>query len=335
MTYFSRLTDIVTCNLTKLLAEADDPAAALQEIIAEMDAGMAGARRSMQTAQGNEDRIRGEVEKRWAIEPNLRDVRAREGVEFVYALNLSRCVGCRMCVHACVEENNQSRSPEMQYIRVLEMPRGTLDPEHGDHHYDHATVPDDDHFYMPVQCHQCANPPCVKVCPVEATWQEPDGITVVDYDWCIGCRYGEAACPYFARRFNFTEPGLTSTDVNPDMESRPSPIILHILELSSIDQFNRADYFSLTRDDAASLGGDPLRLHEASRTANLAVVERALGHYDEAIVLHEQALEARQHSGRRCLAEDHHVWRSIQHGDGLVQIVNVFLRFGLEGLTAD
>ena len=66
MTYFSRLTDIVTCNLTKLLAEADDPAAALQEIIAEMDAGMAGARRSMQTAQRNEDRIRGEVEERSA-----------------------------------------------------------------------------------------------------------------------------------------------------------------------------------------------------------------------------------------------------------------------------
>ena len=63
MTYFSRLTDIVTCNLTKLLAEADDPAAALQEIIAEMDAGMAGARRSMQTAQRNEDRIRSEVEE--------------------------------------------------------------------------------------------------------------------------------------------------------------------------------------------------------------------------------------------------------------------------------
>ena len=63
MTYFSRLTDIVTCNLTKLLAEADDPVAALQEIIAEMDAGMAGARRSMQTAQNNEDRIRGEVEE--------------------------------------------------------------------------------------------------------------------------------------------------------------------------------------------------------------------------------------------------------------------------------
>jgi Fe-S-cluster-containing dehydrogenase component len=162
-------------------------------------------------------RISAEVKKRYDIDPNLRDIRPMDGVEFVYALNLSRCVGCRKCVHACVEENNLSRSPEVQYIRVLEMPRGTMDLEQGNHHYDRPTVPDDDHFYMPIQCHQCAKPPCVKVCPVEATWQEPDGITVIDYDWCIGCRYCEAACPYWARRFNFKDPGLESKDVNPDM----------------------------------------------------------------------------------------------------------------------
>jgi len=163
------------------------------------------------------ERIRNEVKKRFDIDADVRDVKPRDGVEFVYALNLSRCVGCRKCVHACVEENNQSRSPEIQYIRVLEMPRGTTDIERGDHRYDHPTVPDDDHYYMPIQCHQCANPPCVKVCPVEATWQESDGITVIDYDWCIGCRYCEAACPYWARRFNYSEPVLPKEDVNPDM----------------------------------------------------------------------------------------------------------------------
>ena len=47
----------------------------------------------------------------------------------------------------------------------------------------------------------------MKVCPVGATWQEPDGIMVVDYDWCIGCRYCMAACPYWARRFNWSDPG--------------------------------------------------------------------------------------------------------------------------------
>ncbi len=163
------------------------------------------------------DRIRGEVHKRFDLEANVRDIRPRDGVEFVYALNLSRCVGCRKCVHACVEENNQSRSPEIQYIRVLEMPRGTTDIERGNHDYDRPTVPDDEHYYLPIQCHQCANPPCVKVCPVEATWQEGDGITVIDYDWCIGCRYCEAACPYWARRFNFTKPEIPAEDINPEM----------------------------------------------------------------------------------------------------------------------
>jgi Fe-S-cluster-containing dehydrogenase component len=162
-------------------------------------------------------RISGEVEKRYSVRPHLRDYKPMDGVEFVYALNLTRCIGCRKCVHACVAENNQSRTPEVQYIRVLKMPNGTLDLEKGDHNYAPAAVREPGFFYMPVQCHQCQNPPCVKVCPVKATWQEKDGITVIDYDWCIGCRYCEAACPYFARRFNFTEPQIPKEDINPNM----------------------------------------------------------------------------------------------------------------------
>ncbi len=60
------------------------------------------------------------------------------------------------------------------------------------------------------------NPPCVKVCPVGATWQEPDGIVVVDYNWCIGCRYCVAACPYWARRFNWSDPEVPADEVNPN-----------------------------------------------------------------------------------------------------------------------
>ena len=162
-------------------------------------------------------RITTEVKKRYDVDAVVRDIKPKAGVEFVYALNLSRCIGCRKCVHACVAENNQSRSPEIQYIRVVEMPKGTTDLEQGDHHYDRPVVPSDDHYYMPIQCHQCKNPPCVKVCPVEATWQEEDGITVIDYDWCIGCRYCEAACPYWARRFNYTKPEIPSAEINPEM----------------------------------------------------------------------------------------------------------------------
>ncbi len=172
------------------------------------------------------ERIRADVQRQFGVAARIGDVRPLPGVEYVYALNLSRCNGNRRCVYACVKENNQSRNPQMQYIRVVEMPRGTTGLDEGDHHYDRAAVPDRDHYYLPIQCHQCANPPCVKVCPVEATWQEPDGITVVDYDWCIGCRYCEAACPYWARRFNFTDPSIPSEDLNPDMSylsNRPRP----------------------------------------------------------------------------------------------------------------
>ena len=163
-------------------------------------------------------RIEDEVQRQYKIRPHVRDFRPMNGVEFVYALNLSRCVGCRKCVHACVAENNQSRNPEIQYIRVLKMPNdGSFDMDKGDTNYAPKAVPEAGSFYMPVQCHQCKNPPCVKVCPVKATWQEPDGITVIDYNWCIGCRYCEAACPYFARRFNFTAPSIPSEKLNPNM----------------------------------------------------------------------------------------------------------------------
>jgi len=171
-------------------------------------------------------RISSEVEKRYDLRPDIKDIKPMDGVEFVYALNLSLCVGCRKCVHACVAENNQSRSPEIQYIRVLEMPSDTIDLNQGNQHYKSKTVPKKGKYYMPVQCHQCAEPPCVEVCPVEATWQEADGITVVDYDWCIGCRFCEAACPYWARRFNFTTPKIPKQDINPNMSylsNRPRP----------------------------------------------------------------------------------------------------------------
>jgi molybdopterin-containing oxidoreductase family iron-sulfur binding subunit len=116
-----------------------------------------------------------------------------------------------------VAENNLSRDPEIQYIRVLRLPHGSLDIEKAEHNYAPPAVPEKGFFYMPVQCQQCKNPPCVKVCPVHATWQESDGITVIDYDWCIGCRYCEAACPYWARRFNFAKPKVPKEQLNTNM----------------------------------------------------------------------------------------------------------------------
>jgi len=158
---------------------------------------------------------------------SVSDTPPMAGVEFAYALDISRCIGCRNCVHACVEENNQSRDPEVQWIRVFSMEKGKgVDFSEADPYYAPKEVPEDGHFYVPVACQQCRNAPCTKVCPTGATWTEPDGIVVIDYDWCIGCRYCMAACPYGARHFNWSEPTIPKASLNTKthyLGNRPRP----------------------------------------------------------------------------------------------------------------
>ncbi|RUM37235.1 MAG: 4Fe-4S dicluster domain-containing protein [Desulfobulbus sp.] len=137
----------------------------------------------------------------------------REKVLFGYAFNISRCKGYMDCVEACVKENNLDRNSKTQYIRVFEMDSGQQDPTRGDGKYHHE-VPVENKYYMGIQCFHCENAPCIKACPTKATWREPDGIVVVDYDWCIGCRYCMAACPYWGRRFNWGEPEVPKDEIN-------------------------------------------------------------------------------------------------------------------------
>lgn len=160
-------------------------------------------------------RIEAKAQRDYGATITCENTPPRPGVLFGYAINISKCKGYRDCVDACIKENNQGRDSQVQYIRVLEMPNGTRDLENSAHYYTPDTVPSPGKYYLPVQCMQCADPPCVKACPVEATWAEPDGIVVVDYDWCIGCRYCMTACPYWARHFNWTTPQLLSGEINP------------------------------------------------------------------------------------------------------------------------
>ena len=160
-----------------------------------------------------------------------------EGVLFGMALNIQKCIGCRRCVYGCCEENNQSRSEkQIQWIRVIEMEKGNFSPKkmqdgniqtgafagenagvtlEGEHYYEPPLVPEKGNFYFPIACMQCEKPPCVKVCPARTTYREPDGIVVIDYNWCIGCRMCITACPYWARRFNWGTPTLPSEELNP------------------------------------------------------------------------------------------------------------------------
>jgi molybdopterin-containing oxidoreductase family iron-sulfur binding subunit len=110
------------------------------------------------------------------------------GKRFVMVIDLSRCRNERKCMKAC-QAAHQLR-PEQHHINVLEM-----NDEKSNKIY-----------YMPKPCQHCDNPPCVSVCPVDATFKRQDGIVLIDNERCIGCRFCIAACPYSARSFNWTEP---------------------------------------------------------------------------------------------------------------------------------
>ncbi len=127
---------------------------------------------------------------------------------WVMVIDRRKCVGCHACTIACIAENKLP--PGVVY-------RPVMDEEIGQ--YPHVS-----RRFLPRPCLQCDKPPCVPVCPVHATWKRPDGIVVVDYEACIGCRYCITACPYAARSFDFGEhysdgtPHLAEYDATASLE---------------------------------------------------------------------------------------------------------------------
>lgn len=110
------------------------------------------------------------------------------GKKFVLVADLAKCKNARKCIYAC--EKHHNLPPDRPYIKVLKMQDNK------------KSAP----YWMPKKCYQCDNPPCVKVCPVGATYKRTDGIILIDNKRCIGCRFCMAACPYSARVFNWGKP---------------------------------------------------------------------------------------------------------------------------------
>lgn len=110
------------------------------------------------------------------------------GRKFVMVFDLAKCDGCGKCTQACSKMHFVP--PDRQWIKVLRM----QDSEN--------TAP----YFFPQPCYHCDNPPCTKVCPVDATFKRQDGIVLIDNERCIGCRFCMAACPYGARSFNWARP---------------------------------------------------------------------------------------------------------------------------------
>lgn len=117
------------------------------------------------------------------------------------AIDLSRCIGCNYCVRTCQAVNDVPDDDMRWNIVFPEQTEAGLD------------------FYMNRPCQHCQDAPCTRVCPVGATWIRADGVVVMDYDRCIGCRYCQVACPYDVRRFNWR----TSENENPNVPEWGTP----------------------------------------------------------------------------------------------------------------
>ncbi len=116
------------------------------------------------------------------------------------AIDLDRCTGCEACVAACHAENNIPVAPPeeaakgraIHWIRV-------------DRYYE-GEFPDVKVKYRPVLCQHCDEAPCEPVCPVYATYQNPEGLNVQVYNRCVGTFYCANNCPYSVRSFNWFPP---------------------------------------------------------------------------------------------------------------------------------
>ena len=105
---------------------------------------------------------------------------------YVMVIDLRRCVGCQACTIACQQENNVHITAFRAWVKQVEK----------------GTYPNVRKLSLPVLCNQCERPICVQNCPVQATYQRDDGIVLIDYDRCIGCKYCIASCPYDVRFVN-------------------------------------------------------------------------------------------------------------------------------------
>ncbi len=130
-------------------------------------------------------------------------------------IDLDKCVGCQGCTLACRMENNTPYSNPDQSAQGRTILWNEVFPYEGEGEYPNVHV-----HIIPRPCMHCDNPPCIKVCPVQATFIDEEGLVRQNYTRCIGCRFCTVACPYGVRYFNWYEPRWDeqiAQHLNPDV----------------------------------------------------------------------------------------------------------------------
>ena len=123
---------------------------------------------------------------------------ARQGIpgrSFVMVIDLARCKNARKCIEGCQKGHNLA--PDQEWLKVYLM----------------KDNPEGEPYWFPRQCFHCDNPPCVKVCPVGATFKRQDNLVLVDDNRCIGCKFCVVACPYSVRIFNWEAPPASDVPI--------------------------------------------------------------------------------------------------------------------------
>jgi molybdopterin-containing oxidoreductase family iron-sulfur binding subunit len=131
---------------------------------------------------------------------------------------------CEDCVLACNKAHNvpQFDNPKDEVKWIWKESFHHSFHEQGNEY----TKKDLAHGPVLLLCNHCDNPPCVRVCPTQATWKrEEDGIVTMDWHRCIGCRYCVAACPYGSRSFNWRDPRPFLDDITADYPTRTRGVV--------------------------------------------------------------------------------------------------------------
>jgi len=142
------------------------------------------------------------------------------------AIDVARCQreeGCRDCIAACHAAHNVPRfeNPKDEVKWIWKEPFEDALPEQHHEHLE-ARLREAD---VLVLCNHCDVPPCVRVCPTAATWKRDDGVVMMDWHRCIGCRYCVAACPYGSRSFNWRDPRPHVAALTPDFPTRTRGVV--------------------------------------------------------------------------------------------------------------